>query len=216
MKRKNPNLFCFFSGYAHQDAELLEYQNNIELGTVKFICKNNGKERLSSGDYIQLNGVIFEIISIEHPNFIACTTIELLKNTALHKTKPGTKLTLGILAEKDLVHQQLWTLQPSTSGQASYKGYSILSGHDNMLKLDFETSINLASIIKNDTHLGLSGSSLTAREVIIANDLITFSVYCGRETREHSAFNQNLTVGTVVDITEGAAIVEEELIELKF
>ena len=61
MPRSNDNLFCFFSGFAHRDIELLDYQNNFERGVVLLDCKNQGEHRLLTGDYIQLNGALFEV-----------------------------------------------------------------------------------------------------------------------------------------------------------
>jgi len=46
----------------------------------------------------------------------------------------------------------------------------------------------------------------TARSVVKNNHLINFSIYCGRETREQSHFNQHLPLQTRVNITEPSEI----------
>lgn len=206
MPRSNDKLFCFFSGFAHRDIELLDYQNDFELGVVLLDCKNQGEHRLLTGDYIQLNGVLFEVIETSGLSFKASSTMELVNNTSIKRAKSGDKLTLGILAEKDVTHDCMWMLQPSALGEVTYTGYSVLEGHEHTLKLDFEASAEMAPLIKEDSHLGLAGSSLTACKVIVGSHLIKFSIYCGRETREQSQFNQELPPGTRVNITEPAEI----------
>ncbi|KTD57393.1 hypothetical protein Lsan_2576 [Legionella santicrucis] len=107
---------------------------------------------------------------------------------------------------KDLSHDRLWMLQPSAMSQVTYLNCSVLNGHEHTLKLDFEAPLDLASVIHQDCHLGLAGSSLTAREVSRESHLIKFSIYCGRETRDTSNFNQNLKPGTRINITEAGEI----------
>jgi hypothetical protein len=64
----------------------------------------------------------------------------------------------------------------------------------------------MAPLIQEDCHLGLAGSSLTARKVVADGHLIKFSIFCGWETRVQSQFNQNLSPGTRVNITQPAEI----------
>lgn len=205
-KNKN-DIFCFFSGFAHQEIEVKGYQENLELQTVILTCHNMGKHPLSINDYIQLDGVIFQLIESNHFSFKVSSTFELVNHTSIKNVKLGSKLTLGILAEKDIAHECLWMLQPSALSHVTYLNYSVQEGHENTLKLDFEAPIELASLIHQDSHLGLAGSSLTAREVFNNdNHLIKFSIYCGRETRENTQFNQNLKPGTSVNFTERAGV----------
>lgn len=206
MPRNKDQLFCFFSGFAHRDIELLGYQNYSRQGIVLLECKNYGTHILNKSDYIQLNGVLFEIVETRGLYFKASSTMELVNNTSIKAAKSGDKLTLGILAEKDLVHDCLWMLQPSAIGEVTYIGYSVLEDHEHTLKLDFEASSEMAPFIQEGSHLGLSGSSLTAREIEANSFLLQFSIYCGRETRRHSEFNQYLPLGTRVNITEAADI----------
>lgn len=206
MPRNNNKLFCFFSGFAHRDIELLDYQNNFDRKIVMFECKNQGEHTLLTGDYIQLNGVLFEVVETFGAYFKASSTMELVDNSSIKRAKSGDKLTLGLLAEKDLAHDCMWTLQPSALGEVTYNGYSILEGHKHTLKMDFEASAEMAPLIHEDCHLGLAGSSLIARKVVADSHLIKFSIYCGRETREQSQFNQDLPPGTRVNITERAEI----------
>ncbi|WP_238552797.1 hypothetical protein, partial [Legionella oakridgensis] len=206
MPRSNDDLFCFFSGFAHQDIEVHEYQEHLETKTVILTCHNLGKHSLSKDDYIQLDGVLFQVIETNGSYFKACSTFELVNDTSIKNLSPGSKLTLGILAEKDISHEQLWMLQPSALSQVTYLSCSVLHGHEHTLKLDFEAPPNLASVIHQDCHLGLAGSSLTARDVSKESHLIKFSIYCGRETREKSQFNQTLKPGTRINITEPAEI----------
>lgn len=206
MPRNMDQLFCFFSGFAHRDVELLKYKENVEQGTVVLTCSNNGSRKLSEGQYIQLDGVLFEITATNGSFFRASSTVELLENTSIKKAKVRDKLTLGVLAESDLSHDCLWMLQPTAFGQVTYTAHSVLPDHQHTLKLDFEAPGELASVIKEDCHLGLSGASLTAKEVKSDGLLIKFSIYCGRETRENTQFNQHMLPGTQVNFTEAAEI----------
>lgn len=206
MAKSKNDLFCFFSGFAHQDIEVHDYLENIELKTILLTCRNTGKHVLSKDDYIQLDGVLFQIIETSGSCFKACSTFELANNTSIKNINTGSKLTLGILAEKDIAHDRLWMLQPSALSQVRYLNCSVLDGHEYTLKLDFEAPLELASVIHQDCHLGLAGSSLTAREVSSDSHLIKFSIYCGRETREKSQFNEYLKPGVRVNITEPGEI----------
>lgn len=208
MPRTHDELFCFFSGFAHRNIELLDYQNDFEQGVVLLSCKNQSGHSLLIGDYIQLDGVLFEVVETVGSSFKVSSTIELVNDTSIKRAKAGDKLTLGILAEKDLAHKCMWMLQPSALGEVTYNGYSVLEGHEHTLKLDFEASPDKAHLIQENYHLGLAGSSLTAKEVMTDSHLIKFSIYCGRETRAKSPFNQDLPLGTKVNITEAAIFVE--------
>lgn len=208
MPKNNDDLFCFFSGFAHKDIEVHEYQENLQLGTILLTCRNMGKHELAEADYIQLDGVLFQIIESCGSYFKASTTFEIANNTSIRNISPGSQLSLGILAEKDIAHDCLWMLQPTALSQVTYLNYSLLEGHEHTLKLDFAASWELESVIHQDCHLGLAGSSLTAREVSNDNHLIKFSIYCGRETREKSQFNEHLKPGTRVNITEPGEIEE--------
>ena len=206
MPKSSKELFCFFSGFSHLVIELLDYHCNFERGTVLLACENQGEHELSEGEYIQLNGVLFIVIETSGSHFKASSTRELINNTSIDRTRVGEKLTLGILAEKDLVHDHMWMLQPSALDEVTYCGYSLLEAHEHTLKLDFEAPIGMEPLIQENCHLGLAGSSLTVRQVILDSHLIKFSIYCGRETREQSQFNQDLIPGTRVNITAPAEI----------
>lgn len=208
MARSKRDLFCFFSGFAHQDTQVIEFKKDPKNGLALITCLNNSKHTLLAGNYIQLDGVLFEITETKVPYFKACSTLELIKDTSINAVKVGDKLTLGVVAEKDLSHDRLWMLQPSALGQVTYKSYSTAEGHEHTLKLDFEAPKNLAPLIQEDHHLGLAGSSLTAKHVLTETNLVKFSIYCGRETRENSQFNENLQPDTQVNITESAEVVD--------
>lgn len=200
-----PNLFCFFSGFVHQDVEVTTIQRDVEKGLVIVQCQNNGNKLIQENDYIQLQGVLFQVTETYDVYFTASSTVELLEQTTLSQIKIGDKLSLGILAENDRSHSALWMLQPSAARKAVYKGYSVLETHEHTLKLDFEASTECASSIQDNQHLGLDGASLTAREVKL-EDMLKFSIYCGRETREKTAFNSDLSIGTEINLTEAAGI----------
>jgi len=202
MPNSNDDLFCFFSGFAHQDIELIEYQEDLELKTVILTCYNSGTHQLSKYDYIQLDGILFQIIETNDACFKACSTFELTNNTSIMYLNPGSKLALGVLAEKDLSHDRLWMLQPSALSQVTYLNCSVLDGHEHTLKLDFEAPMELAPVIQQDCHLGLAGSSFTVRDISTDSHLIKFSIFCGRETRDKSQFNQSLKPGTRINCTE--------------
>lgn len=208
MQRSNDNLFCFFSGYTHRNIELIDYQYDFERGLVLLSCKNQSENSLSTDDYIQLDGVLFEVVETLDSCFKASSTIELINNTSIKRSKAGDKLTLGILAEKDLRHKLMWMLQPTALGEVTYNGYSIQEGHEHTLKLDFNATLDKTFLIQENCHIGLAGTSLTAKEVVMDSHLLKFSIYCGRETRERTQFNQDLPLGTGVNITESASFVE--------
>jgi riboflavin synthase alpha subunit len=211
MPGNHDDLFCFFSGFAHQDIVVNDYQEDLMNETVILTCHNIGTQSLSKEDYIQLDGVLFQILETNGSHFSAISTFELVNNTSIKNISPGSKITLGILAEKDISHDRLWTLQPSALSQVTYLNCSVLAGHEHTLKLDFEAPLDLAPIIHQDAHLGLAGCSLTAREVSTTSHVLKFSIYCGRETRENSQFNQNLQRGTRVNLTEPAVIADRSL-----
>ncbi|MBA2656760.1 MAG: hypothetical protein H0U70_07205 [Tatlockia sp.] len=50
--------------------------------------------------------------------------------------------------------------------------------HQHTLKLDFEAPIEFSTVIQPDHHMGLAGSSLTAKEISHENNWIKFSIYC--------------------------------------
>lgn len=199
-------LFCFFSGFAQRNIELRKYQNDVERGVVLLSCKNHSEHFLWVGDYIQLDGVLFEIVETFGSFFKASSTINLIENTSIEKACPGDILTLGILAEKDVTHDCMWMLQPSASSKVTYNNYSVLENHEHTLKLDFEALTDKTPFLQEGCHLGLAGSSLTAREVVKESHLTKFSIYCGKETREKSQFNQDLPQGISINLTEPAEI----------
>jgi riboflavin synthase alpha subunit len=212
MQRNNEKLFCFFSGFAHRDITLLGCEENVTEGTIMLSCKSNSKEySLRAGEYIQLDGVLFEVIESDGANFKASTTMELFNNTSLRCNISGDELTLGVLAEIDLLHNWLWMLQPTSCGLVTYKKCSVQEGHKYTLKLDFEAPIEFDSIIKEDCHIGLAGSSLTAKEVKSETHLLGFSIYCGRETREHTQFNKNLQPNTQINLTAPSEVIKFNL-----
>ena len=202
------NYFVFFSGYAHRDVKVIQCKKDFELKIITLTCTNHGKHTLSMRNYIQIEGVLFEVTETNGFQFKACSTLEMIKNTSLEKVSSGKILTLGVEADKDLSHEHLWMLQPSSIGQVTYKNHSDLEGHNHTLKLDFEAPREFSTVIQSDLHLGLAGSSLTVKEISHERNLIKFSIYCGKETRENTQFNQDLESGTLINITEAAAIVD--------
>lgn len=207
-----PDLFCFFSGFAHRDVELIEHAQDSTLKIIELRCINRGKYALLAGDHIQLDGVLFQVTQSKQSSpkqpatFTAVTTVELAHETSIATASPGDKLALGILAEQDFEHTDLWMLQPSAAQVVTYQKCSVLAGHEHTLKLDFTAPISLAASIQENRHLGLSGSSLTAREVSYSESRVFFSIYCGRETREKTQFNSKLPSGSTVNFTEAGEI----------
>ncbi|MBA2710360.1 MAG: hypothetical protein H0U57_07205 [Tatlockia sp.] len=206
MAKSKDELFCFFSGYAHNNVEVIESDENTELKIMILICKYHGKHKLSKGNYIQLDGVLFELIESNDSNFKACSTVEMIKDTSIKRVKSGSKLALGILAENDLSQECIWMLQPSALGQVTYKNHSLLEGHEHTLKLDFEAPAEFSSVIQTNYHLGLAGSSLTAKQISQESNSIKFSIYCGKEKRDNSLYNQNLMPGSKVYLSEPVSI----------
>jgi len=203
-----PDSFCFFSGFAERVIELIEATEDLTLKIITLRCVNQGKYALIAGDYIQLDGVLFQVKHSTQATakkvaiFTAMTTFELADETSIKTASPGKKLALGILADHDFEHLNLWTLQPSAKQVVTYQKHSVLAGHTHTLKLDFTAPLSLSGLIQENRHLGLSGSSLTAREVSYSETQVFFSIYCGRETREKSEFNSRLAPGTEINLTE--------------
>ena len=201
MLNRNKTLFCYFSGYASNDVELTGYQYNGNNGTLTIDCINQGSHIIKAGDYIQLNGVLFEVTKKTNGSFSALTTYKLLDHAVFNPTALSTKLTLGVLTEWDAPHNCFWMLQPSVSGVVVYRGYSLLDGHEYTLKLNFEASSKFADAINENQHVGLAGVSLTAKEVTKTSHLVKFSIYCGKDTRDKTNINQLLPLDTFVNFT---------------
>lgn len=192
------NLFCFFSGYTNNSNRVISIKKNDRLGIVEISLNIHNQETFLIGEYIQLNGVICEVIAYNEKNITVSTTRELLSNTSLENITLGSKLNLGRLAEKEKDKKELYTLHPAPFGKAIFYKSSILANHQHTLKLDFICSDEHE--IKEDNYIGLLGSSLTPKDVLNKNGKILFSIYCGKETRENTNFNGNLDIGTEVDI----------------
>ena len=62
MAKNKDDLFCFFSGFAHQDIEIYDYQENSALGIIILTCRNRSKHVLTEEDYIQLDRILFQVI----------------------------------------------------------------------------------------------------------------------------------------------------------
>jgi len=189
-----PSLFCFFSGYSHQDAEILSREDNEETITLK--CLNLGENQVNINNYIQLDGIIFLITNTDDTTFTAVTTLDLIENTTMKNKNRGDLLMLGIEIEKDLNHSEFWSLHPSASGQVTYCSQNTQPSHRHTLEFHFTAEERLGSTIKDNVHIGLNGASLTARNVRIDNGLVYFSIFVGRDAREHSSLNDSLEAGT--------------------
>ncbi len=205
---KKQDLFCYFSGYSHGIIEITSVTQDDEKATIELTCYNRGEYKLSENEYIQLDGVPFQITSCWNQLFTATTTIELVKDTSLAQPKNGDMLNLGILAENDFTHTMLWMLQPSTKGIVVYTGWSNIKGHQHTLQLDFKAPEQLEDVIKGNIHLGLNGASLTAQNVTKEDGWTKFSIFCGQETREKTKFNERLPCNSKINLTEGAAVIK--------
>ena len=206
MLRQDKKLFCYFSGYTELSVSL--HQHVFNTSTLLVTGNHNQTHQLKVGEHIQLDGVLFEVTASNHPLFSASTTIAMLENTKFEHVPFQGKLNLGILTMFDEMHDQCWMLQPSASYTVTYKGYSSLEDHTHTIKLNFEAPLKLAELITENQHLGLDGASLTAREVKKETNLLKFSIYAGRDTREKSRFNETLPLDTLVNFTAPAAIVK--------
>ena len=205
---RDKKLFCYFSGYAQLNVTLTQYHFNTITRTLGVEGENESQHRLREGEHIQLKGVLFVVTSTQQSSFKASTTFELLNPSATMPITTGEKYSLGILAEYDETHNDLWMLQPSVSGVVAYRGCSVLDGHEHTLKLNFEAPLLFDEAIQDGKHIGLEGSSLTVQEVKRESDLIKFSIYCGRETREKTRFNEKLPKDTLINFNEPAAVVK--------
>ncbi|MBA2656759.1 MAG: hypothetical protein H0U70_07200 [Tatlockia sp.] len=72
MSKSKNELFCFFSGFAQRDVEIIQYDKDLDIEIVILTCQNHGKHKLLTGNYIQLDGVLFELIETNNFYFKAC------------------------------------------------------------------------------------------------------------------------------------------------
>jgi riboflavin synthase alpha subunit len=202
MGRDADRYFCFFSGYAKRGLKLLQREILAGVLHLKF---STGIDKFSVDEYIQINGVLCQVLEVVSQSIKVSTTRELATGTTLLSIEVGALVHYGRLIEKDFEHEEFWPLHPSACGTATYKSWEIAGGHEHLEELKFTCPAKFQHLIQNDEHLGLSGCSLTARKVELSADgLLYFSIFCGRSTRESTHFNRSLAVGTQVELTPPA------------
>ena len=152
--------------------------------TLVITCRTTEK-LCDVGEYIQLDGVLFEIISSSENKFEASTTLNLIEHTTI--TEHRQKMVIGRLI-KDTPVEKSWPLCATSIGQITCVKVETIVGH-RTLKAVFEADLKYRSIIREDHHIGISGCSLTVKELFVDDVCIRFSIYCGKQTQEVLSFD---------------------------
>ncbi len=200
--RKNfaSKFFCFFSGFTKGMVEVKEIKKDDDLKIFHIVLSIPENLNKKHSRYIQLDGVLCEILYQEKNIMIVSTTFELVENTSLKNIKIRNSVSLGVLAESEPIENQGYLLHPSAGSFAKLTNISLLAGHKHTLKLDFEYFGNPEDLQENK-HIGMAGSSLTVQNVSHGNGLSRFSIYAGKQTQENTCFNRGMPVDQIVNVT---------------
>ncbi|OGT53979.1 MAG: hypothetical protein A3F43_02275 [Gammaproteobacteria bacterium RIFCSPHIGHO2_12_FULL_42_10] len=195
-------LFCYFTGYTKGMIEITDIKIDEVLKIIHFSVYLPDKALCDQSHYIQLDGVLCQILEKNEHTVTVSTTFELIENTTLKNAVKGTKVCLGILAEAESVENQAFLIHPSATTSATVENVSILSGHRYTVKIDLSCETAKTPELVEEKHVGIAGSSLLVRELKISAGLSRFSIYSSRETRENTRLNQQqIKHGDVVNIT---------------
>lgn len=197
---KKQQLFCQFTGYSKGQLKILGISHDADNGTHRFELRMTRFLYIRRHDNIQLDGVLACVTHIDKYTLTACTTDELIEMTSLSTVKVGDSVNVGLSAMNDLLENSHYLLEASVMGSVELVSSHLQEGHEHTWQLNFK-ALNLDSEIANDQHLGLAGVSLTAKNVTHLANLTTFSIFCGKQTREQTQFNETMTVGTRVNFT---------------
>lgn len=199
--KTSKQLFCFFSGYTKGIGEITKVKSNDKLKIYEMNIKLPEGMDFPNLTYVQLDGVLGQVVDSNENQITVNTTFELAENTTLKEVRIGKKISLGILAEMEKLEDQNFLIHPSASLVATVENISILTGHRYTLKIDLSCQSNKLKL-EEEKHIGFSGSSLLVRELKQKDGLYHFSIYAGKQTQEKTAFNKQLLhVGDKVNIT---------------
>lgn len=193
--------FCQFTGYTKGLIELTAIHHDEEKGIYEYtLATNNLTENLQLHSNIQLNGVLGCIVKVDPTQIVVSTADELVMASGLSHVQLGDHLSLGLNAMMEPLENSHYLLDASATKIVELSSAHVQPGHEHTYQLNFTASERLDEI-QEDKHIGLNGSSLTAKNVKHDNNITTFSIFCGRATRETSQFNEQMAIGAKVNYT---------------
>lgn len=205
---KNMHLFCFFKGSTKGLFEVGTIEKSYERKVYTINLPNVFLMKdyiLKIGDYLQLNGVLCEIIKAEYEttkeenkykwSLVVSTTFELVENTNL---KEGCKISLGIMAIKDDNAQ--FFIHPSTTKQAKCINTQETLGSHGQAVMRFDFSCAKGDIHQNH-HVGIDGSAFYVKSAEENEEIINFTIFSGQGSWTNTRLNKNDTkIGDLVNI----------------
>jgi riboflavin synthase alpha subunit len=206
MKMRNPDpskksLFPYFTGYTKGQFQILEKTQNTENGTHQFKISLDADLLFKKRDIVQLDGILFEVIEHAGNHLIVSTTDELINNTALKNKQNGDKISLGIVANLEPKENTGYLIEASSQGIVTVISNQVQPDHQYTRQIDLYSEYE-SPLIQEGQHIGLSGSSLTVRNLQKYNGGLRFSIFCGKQTQEISCFNEKLEPGAQINFTE--------------
>lgn len=169
-----------------------------ELDYVHLICCKTNDISVNVNTYIQLDGVEFFVIGINGNLLLLKGSRYSVEISTINNIKIGTLMSLGLLATND---DKIYALQSDIVDTVQVIGISVLEYHTHTLKIDFKIKDQHNKYITEFKYIGLNGSSLTVRDVTHYENIILFSIYVGKQTRENTIFNNTTKIGSFVNFT---------------
>lgn len=197
---KKQQMFCHFTGYSKGQFKILDITRDMEKGVCSFLLRYTSLIEFKQHDNIQLDGVLACITKVNKYTITVCTTDELIASTSLSAVKKDDLVNIGLSAMNEVLENTHYLLEASVMGSVELVSSHQQEGHEYTWQLNFK-ALNLHGEIANDQHLGLAGVSLTAKNVSHQANLTRFSIFCGRQTREQTQFNESMAVGTRINFT---------------
>lgn len=194
-------LFSVFTGYTKGQVVVKNSFFNEDDQTYLFVLAKPDGVNIAVHDNIQLDGILAVIVAIGENTMTISTTTELVGDSRLARLQTGHKVSLGLCALHEPEENRGYLIDASSHATAKLVHSHVQPGHEHTWQLDFQANHASKDFIKNDQHLGLAGSTLTARHVTETDEGIRFSIFCGKATRESSCFNEDLQIGTSINLT---------------
>lgn len=208
---KNHHLFCFFKGSTKGLFEVGESEKIAEKGLYHIHLPSVFLKKelmVVMGDYIQLDGVLCQVIEAEHEvtadhnqykwDIVASTTVELVEGTTLKDVAKGSNVSLGLMAIRE--EEAQFFIHPSVSKQARcIKIEETVGSRDQpVVRFDFSCA---AGDISQDHHVGLAGSAFYIKSAEENQGVINFTIFAGKESQANTRFNKEaLKVGELVNV----------------